>query len=115
MGIGNQVPLERDEALVLVAYLRVKNLKFMHIPSETGSSPEARRRAIRMKQQGVSKGFPDYLIIKDGKLCAVELKRQHGSHTSPEQRAWLSALAACGLPCAIAHGAQEAIDWLESL
>lgn len=114
MGIGNQVPLEKDEALILVAYLRRKGYKHHHSPNETGSSLEAQRRAIRMKQQGTSKGFPDYLVLKDHQLYAIELKRQHSSSPSPEQQGWLTALGDCGIPSIVAYGAQAAIDYLET-
>lgn len=106
-------PLESEEGTILVAYLRLKGYKFHHSPNETGSSPEAKRRAIRMKQQGTSPGFSDYLIIKDGKLYVIELKRLHGSKTSPEQKEWLIAFNECGIPAIIAYGAQSAIDYLE--
>jgi hypothetical protein len=56
-------PTEADEGKILVAYLRTRGFMFTHIPNETGHSPEAKRRAIRMKQQGTSKGFPDYVIL----------------------------------------------------
>lgn len=108
-------PLEAEEAKVFVAWLRVKGYRFYHAPSETGSSPEARRRAIRMKQQGTVPGFPDYLIIKNNKLIFVELKRLKGSVVTPVQREWLAALAATGAQCAIAYGSQEAIQFVESV
>lgn len=57
------VPTEAQEAEALVAYLRLKGYKFFHVPNETGGSPEARRRAVRMKRQGVSPGAPDYFVI----------------------------------------------------
>ena len=66
-----------------------------------------------MKAAGVSKGFPDYLIFKDGSKYAIELKRVRGSKTSPEQREWLQVLANHGFEAAICHGAKEAIDFLE--
>lgn len=109
------VPLESDEAKTFVAWLRAKGYKFFHAPSETGSSPEARRRAIRMKQQGTVRGWPDYMIIKDYQLIAVELKRVRGSVVSPEQLEWLHVLAGCGVQCAVAHGAKEAIEFVESV
>ena len=108
-------PTEAEESKTLVAYLRIKGLKFQHVPNETGSSPEAKRRAIRMKQQGTSRGFPDYLIIKDGQLIAIELKRLKRSVTSPEQLEWLQALAACGVQAAVCHGAAECITFIESI
>lgn len=109
------VPTEFQEGLALVAYLRVKDYKFTHLPLETGSSPEARRRAIRMKQQGTSRGTPDYMIIVKDQLLFVELKRKKGSRVSPEQREWLEALSKTGAHCIIAYGAQDAIDYIETL
>jgi hypothetical protein len=110
-------PTEAEEAKVLVAYLRVHGYKFFHAPSETGSSDEAKRRAIRMKQQGTVRGYPDYTIIVRNKLVFIELKRAKKSlsKVSPEQREWLTALAACGTECAIAYGANEAIEFIESI
>ena len=109
------IPTEAQEAKVFVAYLRLKGHRFMHIPSETGSSAEARRRAIRMKQQGTSRGFPDYLLIVKNQLAAVELKRIKGSKTTPEQLEWLTALRAAGVPGIVAKGAKEAIEFVEKL
>lgn len=51
---------EQQESELLAAYLRIKGYKFTHIPNETGSDPAAKRRAIRMKRAGTSKGFPDF-------------------------------------------------------
>lgn len=109
------VPTEFHEGLSLVAYLRIKGYKFTHIPNETGGSPEAKRRAVRMKQQGTSKGFPDYVVIVKSKLLFIELKRKKGSRVSPEQKEWLEALSKTGAHCIIAHGASEAIEYIESM
>lgn len=114
MNAPTYAPLESEEAKTLVAYLRMRGLKFTHIANETGHSPEAKRRAIRMKQQGVSRGFPDYLIIANHHLYGVELKRQHGSQVSPEQRTWILALNDAGIPTIVARGADEAIKFIES-
>lgn len=107
------VPTEQQEAENLAAYLQLKGYAFTHIPNETGGDPAAHRRAIRMMRAGVSRGFPDYLVFKDGQSYAIELKRIKGSTTSPEQRQWLSVLAAHGFKAAICHGCNEAIEFLE--
>lgn len=107
-------PTEAQEGKALVAYLRLKGYKFTHIGNESGSTPDAQRRAIRMKQQGLSRGFPDYLVIAHGELYAIELKRVKGSKVAPEQREWLEALAAVGVRAAICHGAKEAAEFIES-
>lgn len=107
------IPTEAEEGKTLVAYLRIKGYKFTHIGNETGSTPDAKRRAIRMKQQGLSRGFPDYIVIAHGELYAIELKRVKGSRVAPEQREWLEALASVGVRAAICHGAKEAIEFIE--
>lgn len=108
-------PLEKDEGKTLVAYLRIRGYKFTHIPNETGHTPEARRRAIRMKQQGTSAGFVDYLIIVNGQLIAIELKRVRGSSISAEQREWVAALNAAGIKTRICKGAGESIDFIKEV
>lgn len=109
------IPTEAQEAYVLVAYLRLKDLRFTHIGNETGSSMEARRRAIRMKREGVSRGFPDYLVITKSGLAAIELKRVKGSKVAPEQVEWIQALQDAGTPAKICKGADEAIKFIEEL
>ena len=110
------VPLEADEAETLVAWLRIHNITFSHIPGETGGTLEAKRRAIRMKRQGYSKGFPDYVILIGGHMVFVELKRQRRSVTSPEQLAWIEAINAIdNCQAFIAKGANAVITILEAL
>jgi len=111
------VPSESEEARMFVAWLRVKGYKFHHSPNETGHSDEARRRAIRVKREGTSAGWPDYIIIKNNRLIAVELKRAKKglSHVSPEQREWLKELASCGVEAAICYGHIEAEEFVESV
>ena len=108
-------PLEAEEGLILVRYLRIRNIAFTHIPNETGHTPEAKRRAIRMKQQGTSKGFLDYVIALPGVgVLFVELKRQYGSTTSQEQKDWVAVINKCpGSEAYICKGAQAVIDIIE--
>ncbi len=110
------VPTEAEEARTLVAYLRVRGYAFHHSPNETGSSMEARRRAVRVKREGVSRGFPDYLIVVGNRLVFIELKRVKGSVTSPEQLKWLAVLDMIpGVTAAIARGAEQAINIIEEV
>jgi hypothetical protein len=37
-------------------------------------------------------GFPDLILVRDGRMLALELKSESGRAT-PEQRAWLTALS----------------------
>lgn len=108
------MPSEEEEGQFLVAYLRLKGYKFHHSPNATGSSREARRRAVRMKRAGTSKGFPDYLVwTKKGKMLAIELKRLKGSKTSPEQKEWIDYFNSIGTPAAICKGWVEAKEFIE--
>lgn len=110
-------PTEAEEGKTLVAYLRINNIPFSHIPNETGHTPEAKRRAIRMKQQGTSKGFPDYVIpLPNIGVLYIELKRLRGSHTSREQLTWIDLLNQCpNTEAHICKGAQAAINIIEEL
>lgn len=112
----NTSPLEKDEGKVLVAWLRINHIPFTHIPNETGHDEYAKRRAIRMKQQGTSKGFPDYIIfLVNVGIIFIELKRQTGSSTSIQQKEWIEIINKTpGSAGIIAKGAQEAIDFISS-
>lgn len=115
MTVAFPVPTEAQEAKVLTAWLRVHKLPFAHIPNETGSSPEARRRAIRMKQQGTAKGFPDYVIFINSGILFIELKRQRGSRTTPEQTAWIELINRTpGAAGVVAKGALDAITFIKN-
>jgi hypothetical protein len=108
-------PTEAQEARTLVAYLRVRGYRFTHVANETGSGRGARFQGIRNKQQGTSKGFPDYLVIVNNRLVAIELKRTKGSSTSQEQKDWIEALNNAGVDAVICKGAEEAINYIEGV
>ena len=112
---ADRIPTEQQEAEALAAYLRLKGYKFTHIPNETGSDPRARARAVRMKRAGVSRGFPDYLIFANGKRYAIELKRKKGGRATPEQLDWLGVLDEYGFNVKVCNGAEEAIEFIESV
>lgn len=111
----NQTPTEAEECKAFVAYLRIRNHKFTHIANETGFGRHAKLMGVRNKQMGVSKGFPDYIVIVDGNLCAVEMKRKKGSITSKEQLEWIEALQQAGVEAKICKGADEAIKFIKRL
>lgn len=109
------VPTEAQEQKVVIQYLELRGHKFTAIPNETGHSQEHYRRAIRMKQSGVRKGFPDLVAIIDGNFIAIEMKRVKGSTTSKEQKEWIEALQNAGVEARICKGNKEAIDFIRSL
>lgn len=121
----NSTPLEDQEQQAFVNWLRVVGLRHHHSPNATGSSPEAQRRAIRMKRLGTSAGFPDLVVVLPperandgiGRLLCIELKRVRGGHVSPAQKDWCIALNALNTPhieAVVAHGSAEAIEYVSS-
>ncbi len=107
------IPTEAEEGRLLVTYLRLKGYKFTHVANETGSGAGARFQGMRNKRQGTSKGFPDYLVIANNRLLAIELKRVKGGRATPEQKEWLEHLNNVGVPAKVCHGADEAIEFIE--
>lgn len=105
------IPTEAEEHRQLVAYLRGRNLLFTHVANETGTSNKW--IGVRNKQNGVSRGFPDFLIIVNNRLIAVELKRQKKAWPTPEQVAWLRALDACGIAGSVCKGYEAAKNFIE--
>jgi hypothetical protein len=51
----------------------------------------------RTAVQGHGKGFPDLVLVKPGRVVVAELKVGRNAPT-PEQREWLAAFAAAGVP-----------------
>lgn len=108
---------EAEEQVRFVNWCRARGYKIHHSPNETGSSPEARRRAIRMKRAGTSKGFPDLLVFIDEPRIAVAIEMKSTAKTAratPEQREWLKVLSKHGFHAAICHGFEEAKEFILS-
>jgi hypothetical protein len=114
---------ERAEQVALARWLdSAFDGLWCHVPNERSSA----RQAGRLAQAGVKPGVPDVLIFRrtqDGAPgCAVELKapsRRAAANptagTSPEQRAWLAALAQEGWMTAVCYSAAEARLFIESM
>lgn len=68
--------------------------------------------AVKFKALGVVAGVPDLLILKGGKLHALELKAAKGALT-PSQRIVLTHMENCGAETAVAHSLDEALVTLE--
>lgn len=113
------IPTEAQESRLFMRAMKIRGYKFTHIKNETGRSHGGRRvrnyRAMWDAVDGVSKGFPDFLVVAKNKVIVVEMKRIKGSSTSPEQKSWLEALNAAGIPSAVCKGAAEAIAFVEAV
>lgn len=105
------VPTEYQECQAFHQWLQAKHLKHTHIGNESQMGGRAGAiRGARLKSIGQSKGFPDYLVLVNNRLIAIEMKRQKGGRLSKEQKEWLEALRACGIQSFPAQGAEQAID-----
>lgn len=110
----NNTPLEDKECYDFVAWLEKEKIMFTHIPNETFTKSWGVKN--RNKALGVRKGFPDYcLILPDYRgMLFVEMKRQKGSTTSPEQKVWIEEIKKIeGCDAAICYGADEAIAYVK--
>lgn len=62
--------------------------------------PALTARGWRSAVQGDGEGWPDLFMVRGGQNLAVELKRKGGKATV-EQREWLDALKASGIPATV--------------
>lgn len=113
------VPLEDQEQLALVNWLRCKGVRFHHSPN---GGHRRKATAGKLKGQGVSAGFPDLIIfpaLGSGRpILFIELKRQRGGTVSEHQREWLdylSELFCDGYPVSseVCRGFEEARKFIE--
>jgi len=65
----------------------------------------------KIKNMGVSSGFPDLLIFQDKKIIAVELKAGKNKATT-NQSMWLEFLNAVGIPAKVCTGIEEAMSFI---
>jgi hypothetical protein len=89
----------------------VRGIRFHHSPNETYTTSYA--ALAKNKRMGVSKGFPDFLIVLPTGLAFIELKRVKGGVVAAEQEQWLEALSVHTDKCAVCYGAKHAIQTLE--
>lgn len=96
--------------MLLAEYLRLKSYPFCHINNEVYT--KSWRQKHKIQAMGSAKGFPDYLVIVNGRLIAIEMKRLRGGRTSPEQQQWIDRLNAIDVPARVCNGFLEAKDFI---
>lgn len=115
----NDTPTEAAENKAFMHYLRMKGYKYTHIKNETGRAMQGGKvrnyRALYGYLDGVSPGFPDFLVIAGSKLIAIEMKRTKGGRASPAQLEWIQALQHAGVRSAVCLGHRQAIDFIEDV
>ncbi len=84
-----------------------------HIPN---GGHRNKATAAKLKAAGVKAGVPDiFLPVAKGGYFGlfIELKRADGGVVSSAQKEYLAALKTQGYLCAVAHGFDEAREWIE--
>lgn len=99
-------PLEKEEQVVVVRWLELKGVRFTSIPNSSTSV----KQIMFNKSQGLKAGLPDLLIVHQGKILFVEMKRKGGGKLSEAQKGWIDALNTVGnCQAVVCEGADEAI------
>ena len=122
-------PTEEVEQVKVADWLRLHRVRFHHSPNggnrDRRKDPKTGRvfsvTAIKMKRMGTSNGFPDLTILDAPPMfpnapgAMIEMKRLRGGVASDEQKDWIAYLKGRGWQVTVAHGADEAIGFLQSL
>ena len=120
--LKNNISAEKDEAKrynnhlseeriqqIVIAYLDDKNI--ICEPSMSGIRIKSFKTRIKMREQGVKKGYPDLTIKKfngrDTTFC-LELKTVIGK-LSKDQKEILNRTKAEHIPCSVSYGINDAL------
>ncbi len=117
------VPLEAAEQMAVVEWAELNGLRLTSIPNATYTTSWNQKH--KNHREGLRAGFPDLIVLimpdqaKDGlgHLLCVEMKRVKGGVVSQVQKDWamaLNGLKSPNIEAVVAHGADEAIEYLAS-
>jgi hypothetical protein len=116
----SEFPSEYQEQKLVAQWLGIHKIPYA-ANLEGVYHGDAIRGAIS-RAAGAKKGRPDIEVFArvprhpGARGVALEMKSTRpGAKASPEQLAWLLKLSDCGWVTYVAHGADDAIDWLRSL
>ena len=111
----SDIPLEKDEQKRLCKWL--KENKIGHFATGLGVKLGLDVKYVAsLKSQGHYSGIPDLVVLLgNGKICFIELKRQKGGKVSEEQKKWIEYLNKNGYPAKVCKGCNEAIEFIEQL
>lgn len=99
---------EHLEQAEFVSWFRKNYMPEHRIFAIPNGGLRAKSVAMALKAEGVTKGVPD-LFIPSLKIF-IEMKKEKGGDTSPEQEDWLEYLYKHGYTVAVCNGCQEAKD-----
>lgn len=107
------IPLEEQEQMRFVTWLRVNKIRHIHIANERMCSVVYKKK---LKALGTYAGFPDLMIFLANRTLFIEMKRSDKrlSRVSKEQSEWLEFLNLLDEGSAkVCYGADEAIDFVK--
>lgn len=107
------IPLEEQEQMNFVSWLRVKKIRHIHIANERMCSVVYKKK---LKALGTYAGFPDLMIFLANRTLFIEMKRSDKrlSRVSKEQSEWLEFLNLLDEGSAkVCYGADEAIEFVK--
>jgi hypothetical protein len=88
-----------------------RGVPWWHTPNGEHRDPAI---GAKLKRMGTKPGVPDVLLVIEGRLHGLELKRERGSVVSAEQRAMHADLQEAGAVIETARGLDEALEVLEA-
>lgn len=88
------------------------NVFWFHPPN---GGYRSKSTAAKFKAMGTRPGVPDLIIIANGKVIGLELKRSRGGIVSPEQKVAHAEMEAAGATVMVARGYLDAIQKLQSM
>lgn len=103
------LPSEHDEQAGFVQWFRAKWPRVMIFAIPNGGKRDI-KTAKRLHREGVTPGIPDLYIPAWG--IWIEMKRQKGGRTSPDQDAMIQYLEEIGHTVIVGYGAMDASDKL---
>ncbi|WP_181562944.1 VRR-NUC domain-containing protein [Campylobacter hyointestinalis] len=107
------IPLEEQEQMKFVSWLRVKKIRHIHVANERMCTVVYKKK---LKALGTYAGFPDLMIFLANRTLFIEMKRSDKrlSRVSKEQSEWLEFLNLLDEGSAkVCYGADEAIEFVK--
>lgn len=103
---------EDDVHVAVVEHLRARCRPGIHWHHPATGEVRDPGTARKLQRFGVKAGLPDLLLLIEGRLHGLELKRERGGRVSPDQVAMHAELLEAGAVVAVARGLDQALSTL---
>ena len=109
---------ESLEQRAFVKWCRMKKIAVISVPNGFFSHTKDKKfygQITKLKAEGMSKGFPDLVVMLKGKVIFIEMKNITGGKTSQEQKDWIGTLIGLDHIAVVCNGCDEAINVVEAI